>query len=116
MPTLVRMPESRAEAGEGAPEGEESDAEKPSQGDENEIPTLENMEGAEGAPQNGADMAAAQAGLEGGAMPPTEIPPEAMQAGGEVPPAAPQGEGGAMSPKEEEALRQQMAAAQQPQQ
>lgn len=103
--------------GEGGSEGENGS----SNGDENTIPTPENLEGGEGIPQNGADMAAAQAGMEGGAAPAMEIPPEAQQMvgaeGGAMPPPGgeqpvPQG-GGEMSPDEEELMRQQAAQSQQ---
>lgn len=103
---------SEDEGGEGG--GENSEAQQ--SGDENTIPTPENTEGGEGIPQNGAEMAAAQAGVEGGAQPAMEIPQEAqMMQGGMDATAAQAGNGGAgaMSPDEEELLKQQMAAQQQ---
>lgn len=101
-----------AEGEEGAG-GEENGA---AEGDGNSIPEPVNGAGAEGMPQNGADMAAAQAGIEGGAQPPTEIPPEMQQvpvdagAAG-MPPTEGGAEGQGLSPDEEELLRQQAAAA-----
>lgn len=119
-PVLTEEEDTETESGEGGEEGaseKEGENGAASAGDENTIPTPENIEGGEGIPQNGADMAAAQAGIEGGAAPATEIPPEAQQmAGAEgdaagIPgvEAAEQG-GGGMTPDEEELLKQQQAA------
>jgi hypothetical protein len=113
-PVLTDEEDTETEDGEGGEGGEAS------AGDGNTIPTPENLEGGEGVPQNGADMAAAQAGIEGGAAPATEISPEAQQmagaegavAGAEGADAAAAAQGGsAMSPDEEELLKQQQAAA-----
>ena len=120
-PALTEEEDTETEGGEGGEEGaskKEGENGAASAGDENTIPTPENLEGGEGILQNGADMAAAQAGIEGGAAPATEIPPEAQQmAGAEgvaagIPGAevAAQG-GGGMTPDEEELLKQQQAAA-----
>ena len=119
-PVLTDEEDTETEEGEGGEEGASTEGGEASAGDENTIPTPENLEGGEGVPQNGADMAAAQAGIEGGAAPAMEIPPEAQQmagaegavAGAEGADAAAAAQGGAaMSPDEEELLKQQQAAA-----
>lgn len=119
-PVLTDEEDTETEDGEGGEEGASTEGGEASVGDGNTIPTPENLEGGEGVPQNGADMAAAQAGIEGGAAPATEISPEAQQmagaegavAGAEGADAAAAAQGGsAMSPDEEELLKQQQAAA-----
>lgn len=105
--------ETESEEGEEGEE-DETNGEGKGSGDENTIPEPENAEGGGMPMQDGAEMAAEQAGVEGGAQPPMDNPSEAQQmptdmgqAGG-VPPQG----GGGMSPEEEEMLMQQMAAQQ----
>lgn len=120
-PVLTGEEDTETEGEEGGEEDaseKEGENEAASAGDENTIPTPENLEGGEGIPQNGADMAAAQAGIEGGTAPATEIPTEAQQmasaegvaAGVPGAEAAAQG-GGGLTPDEEELIKQQQAAA-----